>query len=40
MKSVSENIIVFVLNIRNKVMAFDTLVKSSSNATLNVIGKI
>ena len=45
MKSVSENIEVFFFKIRNKVMALrlsplDTLVKSASNTTLNIIGKI
>ena len=45
MKSVSENIEVFYFKIRSKVMSLrlsplDTLVKSASNTTLNIIGKI
>ena len=45
MKAVSENIVVFYFKIRTKVMSLrlsplDTLVKSASNTTLNIIGKI
>ena len=45
MKAVSENIEVFYFKIRTKVMSLrlsplDTLVKSASNTTLNIIGKI
>ena len=42
MKSVSENIAISYLKIRNKIMALntlETLVKSVSNTTLNTIGK-
>ena len=45
MKAVSDNFEVFYLKIRSKVMSLrlsplDTLVKSASNTTLNIIGKI
>ena len=41
MKSVSENIVVFYFKIRKKVMALRlSPLKSASNTTLNIIGKI